>query len=112
MATAFASMPYLDTVAGGMPGGDSEAGRLLARHAELVQQRTLYDHVWQDQLELMLPGAADITHYRTPGSTRTDRLFDTTAILASQTLAANIMGAVTNQAITWATLTFREPLLK
>lgn len=112
MATAFA-YPIGTDVTPAAPGSSSaKASRLLQRYGELLQQRTLYDHVWQDQIELMLPGAADITHFRTPGSTRTDRLFDTTAILASQTLAANLMGAVTNQAITWAQLGFREAMLK
>jgi Bacteriophage head to tail connecting protein len=112
MATAYAPSAFLDTPGPVAASGDTEAHRLLQRHSELLSQRTLYDHIWQDQIELMLPGAADITHFRTPGASRTDRLFDTTAIQASQTLAANLMGAVTNQAITWAQLAFREALLK
>jgi hypothetical protein len=112
MVTAFAQVPYLDTPGPVAASGDTEAHRLLQRQSELLDQRTLHDHVWQDQIELMLPGAPDITHFRTPGGSRTDRLFDTTVILASQTLAANLMGAVTNQAITWAQLAFREALLK
>jgi hypothetical protein len=102
----------LDTYSAPTGTSDSLVSRLLQRHGELLQQRTLYDHIWQDQVEFMLPGAADITRFRTPGSARTDRLFDTTAILAAQTLAANLMGSVTNQAITWAKLSFRDSQLK
>jgi hypothetical protein len=112
MATAFASPAFFDAASVGTAAGRGEAHRLLQRRAELLQQRTLHDHLWQDQIELMLPGAADITHVRSPGSSRTDRLFDTTAILASQTLAANLMGSVTNQAIVWAKMAFRDALLK
>jgi hypothetical protein len=112
VATAFAELGLVAGGGGAVAQGDVEASRLLQRYSELREHRTLYDHEWQDLIELMLPGAPDITHFRTPGSRRTDRLFDTTAILASQTLAANLMGAVTNQAITWATLTFRDAQLK
>lgn len=112
MATAYAFAPYLDTYAAVAGSSDVEANRLLQRSSELQQQRQLHDHTWQDQVELLLPGAADITRFRAPGSPRTERLFDTTAILASQTLAANLMGSVTNQAITWAKLTFRDHMLK
>lgn len=111
MATAFAYGPSVGST-DVAPAGEGKAQRLLQRYRELQQQRTLHDNVWQDILELMLPGAADITRFRSPGATRTDRLFDTTAILASQQLAANLMGAVTNQAIVWAKLAFRDTLLK
>jgi hypothetical protein len=92
--------------------GDAKAHRLLQRWSELTAQRLLHDQVWQDMVELVLPGAPDITRFRSPGQPRTDRLFDTTAILAAQTLAANLMGSVTNQAITWAKLSFRDQDLK
>jgi hypothetical protein len=111
MSTAYAFGP-IDTYAATPGTSDSKVTRLLQRHNELLAQRTLHDNVWQDILELMLPGAADITRFRAPGQSRTDKLFDTTAILASQTLAANLMGSVTNQAITWAKLGFRNSQLK
>ena len=114
MATAAAFHALVDPYPTGAGGGTSsaKAGRLLQRYGELAQQRQLHDYIWQDMVELMLPGSADITRYRTPGSTRTDRLFDTTAIMAPQTLAANLMGAVTNPAIQWFRLQFRDALLK
>lgn len=109
-----ATMPlWLPESYGAAPGtASSEVSRLLQRHSELLTQRVLHDQLWQDMLELMLPGAPDITRLRAPGDSRTDRLFDTTAILASQTLAANMMGGLTNQAFMWAKLVFRDALLK
>lgn len=114
MATASAFPALLEPYATGAGGGaaSAKAGRLLQRYEALLQQRQLHDYVWQDMVELMLPGAADITRYRTPGTTRTDHLFDATAIVASQTLAASLMGAVTNQALQWFRLQFRNALLK
>ena len=110
MATAYA--PFLDAAA--VPSGtsDGEATRIVQRRSQLLGQRQLYDTVNQDIVDLMMPGAPDITRFRSPGAPRTDRLFDTTAILALQTLAANMMGGLTNQAITWQSLTFRDALLK
>jgi hypothetical protein len=108
-------MPLLwspDTYGAAPGAGSAEVNTLLQRHSELLSQRLLHDQLWQDMIELMLPGAPDITRMRAPGDSRTDRLFDTTAILASQTLAANMMGGLTNQAFMWAKLTFRDALLK
>jgi hypothetical protein len=112
MSTAFALLPPM--VAAMSPAGASspKAAMVLQRYSELIQQRTMHDFVWQDQVDLILPGAMDITHVRTPGSSRTDRLFDTTAVQAAQTLAANLMGAVTNQAIEWFRLAFRDQELR
>ena len=108
------TMPlWLPDSYGAAPGaGGREVDALLQRHSEHLSQRLLHDQLWQDMLELMLPGAPDITRFRAPGDSRTDRLFDTTAILAAQTLAANMMGGLTNQAFMWAKLTFRDALLK
>jgi hypothetical protein len=107
MSSAFALLPSMTAYS---PGGASspKAAQVLQRWNELLSQRTMHDYTWQDQVELILPGAADITHLRTPGATRTDRLFETTAVMAAQTLAANLMGAVTNPAIQWFRLRFRD----
>lgn len=106
MAVAVSTPPARPLMAAVQPR--DLATHLWARWQQMLQQRLMYDSEWQDQIELILPGAPDITHQRTPGSQRTERLFDTTAITAAQTLAANMMGAVTNPALVWARYKFRQ----
>lgn len=81
---------------------------LWSRYQVLCQQRLLFDNDYQNQVELLSPGSPDVIRTRLAGTSRTERLFDTTAVMASQTLAANIMGAVTNQAVEWERLRFRD----
>jgi Bacteriophage head to tail connecting protein len=107
MSSAFALLPAMTAYSAG--GASSpKAASVLQRWSELLSQRTMHDYIWQDLVDMVLPGSADITHVRVPGESRTERLFETTAVQAAQTLAASLMGAITNPAIQWFRLRFRE----
>jgi len=83
-----------------------------ARWDAMKTQRVNFEPEWQEQKELILPGAADILHHSFPGEKRTRFLFDTTAISSLQTLAASLMGGMTNPSVAWFRQLFRDPLLK
>lgn len=74
----------------------------------LKEQRNNHDHDWQEQVELVLPMASDIMTEKVTGSNRTDRLFDTTATMSAHMLAGHIFGHVTNPALDWFRLKFRD----
>jgi len=86
---------------------------LLQRWAGMKTQRELYLFDWQEIVRLLIPGHDDIADLlgREPGQSRTSAIFDSQPLLAPQTLAANIMGAVTNPAVQWFRLKFRDEAL-
>lgn len=97
-----------------MAGGVREQVEdILRRWAALKAQRQNWEADWQDIIRLMVPGADDILSLgqMALGQSRTSEIFDTTGITAPQMLAANMQGAVTNPAIQWFRLRFREEAL-
>ena len=78
-----------------------------ARWKALLTDRAIHERDWQDLRDLLLPSANDIQTQRRAGESRTRRLFDTTGSTGIMTLAANMMGAITNPAIEWFRLRFR-----
>src|SRR6188472_2668860 len=64
------------------------AQQVISRWGGLKNDRAVWDTLWQDIADYVLPRKAEI-HSRTksPGTSRADVLFDTTAVYANQTLA-------------------------
>ena len=81
-----------------------QARELLRRHDRLKAERAVWESHWQDLAELVRPLRAEFNTTRTPGETRTDRLYDSTAPTASENLAAGLWGMVTNAANQWFAL--------
>lgn len=94
-------------------GVREQVEEVLRRWDVLKSQRSHWEADWQDIVRLMVPGADDILSLgqQTLGYSRTSEIFDTTGITAPQMLAANMQGAVTNPAIQWFRLRFREEAL-
>ena len=61
---------------------------------------TWEDH-WQEILDYVMPRKADITFKRTKGEKRAEILFDSTAITASNLLAASLQGTLTSPSLQW-----------
>jgi hypothetical protein len=61
--------------------------------------------MWQDVADFVIPNANDITTTVWPGSRRTDKVFDSTAIQSAELLAAALHGMLTNPAVMWFGLT-------
>src|SRR5882672_7402666 len=89
----------------------AQAEELVQRYNALKQQRSTWEWDWQDIVRYLLPGHDDIIEMHQPGQSRTEHIFDSHPLLAPQTLAGNMMGTVTNQALQWRRLTFRDEML-
>ena len=73
---------------------------------------TWEDH-WQEILDYVMPRKADITFKRTKGEKRAEILFDSTAITASNLLAASLQGTLTSPSLQWFSIKVRnEELMK
>ena len=83
---------------------DTIAQDLIRRQEALASERAPLDQLWQEIAELMKPMRADFTFHRVPGDKRTQKVFDATAGLAADNLAAGLWGMVTNAANDWFTL--------
>jgi len=68
---------------------------------------TWEDH-WQEILDYVMPRKADIVTKRTKGEKRAEVLFDSTAITASNLLAASLQGTLTSPSMQWFYLKLRD----
>jgi hypothetical protein len=80
---------------------DKRAQTLIDRRQSLRAARATYDGHCQEIARLMLPGMADFTGPRVPGSKHGDDVFDGTAGQALDNLASGLWGAITNSANRW-----------
>ena len=68
---------------------------------------TWEDH-WQEILDYVMPRKADIVFTRTKGQKRTEILFDSTAITASNLLAASLQGTLTSPSLQWFSIKVKD----
>lgn len=66
------------------------------RYDQLLQRRSLYERKWQNLAQLMRPSRATIRWSYTPGTPRTQQMFDGTALKASHDLASALSGSFTS----------------
>lgn len=87
---------------------DDAAIKLAKRLSKLEDERGQWEHHWQELATYILPRKADINVERTAGDKRMELVFDTTAIHASEILAASLHGMLTNPFSPWFDLRFRD----
>jgi len=68
---------------------------------ELKSARSTWESHWQEIGDRMYPRKADFTVERTPGEKRNQQVYDSTAIIAAETLASGLHGMLTNPATQW-----------
>ena len=88
--------------------GAALAESCLREYATLKTQRMTWEPTWQAIADTMVPAASDIISTRTPGVSRTQRLYDGTAMQAGQLLTGHINAGVTNFATRWFGLKMGE----
>ena len=66
------------------------------RYEQLLQKRSGYERKWQSLAQLMRPSRATIRWSYTPGTPRTQQMFDGTALKASHDLASALSGSFTS----------------
>ena len=74
---------------------DEIAQILLKRFHSLETQRQTWEAHWQEVADFVVPRKADVTKNRSPGDKRSELVFDGTAILAAELLAASLHGMLT-----------------
>lgn len=87
----------------------TSAERLLKRHETLKGQQANYRTLCEELATFILPSQMGFLGAITPGSKRTERLFDSTGIKSNNTLAASMAGGLTNEALRWFGLKTTEP---
>jgi hypothetical protein len=83
---------------------DDLAKDIIRRQERLKAERGVFEAHWQEIAELVHPMRADFVGLRTPGEKRSQKIFDGTAGLAAQNLAAGLWGMITNSANEWFAL--------
>jgi len=87
----------------------ANAERLLKRHDHLRGEQANYRSLCEELATFILPSQQGFLGDITPGSKRTERLFDSTGIAANGALAATMGGTLTNEALRWFGLKTTEP---
>lgn len=94
------------------PNMDLDGQSIIMRANKLFRspERTNADAKWSELAEFILPSQSGVfeTENTTPGVSRTQRLFDSTAIQANHDLAAAIHSTLTNPATKWSKLRFKR----
>lgn len=72
---------------------ETRAKDILKRQQALAGARSNFETIWQQIAERMLPGSANFTSKRTPGTERTERMFDATGALAVRKYATILESA-------------------
>jgi len=75
--------------------------RIVKRQEKCRQNRTTWETHWQDVADFVIPRYGDITSTTEPGSKRTQYMYDSTAPLALDSLAAGLVSLMTNPALPW-----------
>jgi len=83
---------------------DNLADEFIRRQETMAAERAQLDSLWQEIADLVRPMRADFTLRRQPGEKRQQKLFDGTAGLAADSLAAGLWGMITNSANAWFAL--------
>jgi hypothetical protein len=68
---------------------------LLSRYHAARGKRGAWEKLWQDCYDYALPQRGGFLYEQTPGSIRTDKIFDATALDAVDQLAASLLGNLT-----------------
>lgn len=75
--------------------------RIIREKGLAWEEHRLWEPVWQEISDFVFPRRGDMVATLVPGSMRTRRLFDSTAVVAATRLAAALAGAVTPSTIQW-----------
>ena len=78
------------------------------RMNQMEGSRGTWEDHWQEILDYVMPRKADITFKRTKGEKRAEILIDSTAITASNLLAASLQGTLTSPSLQWFNIKLKE----
>ena len=81
------------------------------RCSKMESQRQTWEHHWQEILDYVMPRKAEVSFVRAKGAKRTEVLFDSTAITATNLLAASLQGTLTSPSLPWFNIKLRDETL-
>jgi head-to-tail connecting protein len=79
----------------------AEVTEITQRFAQLMNIQRIYAVEWQEIADYVMPRKNSIIVQRIPGSKRTQRLFDSTALEARDKMASAIQGGLTSSYVRW-----------
>ena len=80
----------------------------MRRYDQLVVDQGNFRSTWQDLAEFFTPYKANITVQSSPGTRKTQRLFDSTGVVAASTLSSQMLGSLANAAQDWYSIAIRQ----
>ncbi len=86
---------------------DTRCREILDLHEKMVAKRRFYEPMWQEIAERVLPDSAMFTGTKSPGSKRTQKMFDATAPLALSRYGAAMESMLTPRTQRWHGLRHR-----
>jgi len=81
--------------------GEDLVSRHIRRYQYLLDGQKIWANEWQELADYVLPRKNSILVRKVPGQKRTQKLFDSTAIRASEMLAASMHGTLTPSWLRW-----------
>jgi|TARA_R100000234_G_scaffold96181_3_gene64464 hypothetical protein len=87
---------------------DQMVADLDRRYSKLLTKRSNWESLWQELGDYVLPRKAEITKKRIQGGKRTELIFDSTAVHAVELLASSLHGMLTNAAMSWFSMQYRD----
>lgn len=82
--------------------------QLLKRYARMVEEHRLWEGLWQQIADYILPRRGQFSTTRTQGSKQTTEIYDSTALDAHDRLASTLNGTLTSRAAKWFSLKMRD----
>jgi len=98
-------------IAKAFPNGDNILTRLMDEHQRFDQQKRFYLQMWQEIADRIMPDSNNIMRVSSPGSKRTQWMFDSTASLSLVKYASTIEALLTPRGKKWHGLQSPDPEL-
>ncbi len=86
-----------------IPSDDNKVGKLIREYAKWKSYRESWIQLWQDCYEYSMPNRKGF-YAEHPGQARTDRIFDSTAVVSLQNFTSRIKSFVAPDFARWASL--------
>lgn len=83
---------------------EDTAKEIIKEYSRLEQERRQYDRPWQDIRELVRPNAQDFYRNASKGDTRTENIYDGTAVQANEEFASAIQSYMVSPTERWFAL--------
>lgn len=80
---------------------DVRASRICLRWGQMKGDRAPFETVWQETADFIRPLRAEFNAKRSPGEKRYGKIFDSTALIASDNFAGGIYGMMSNPTNRW-----------